>query len=132
MADILRQEGKFKESIDYFMKVTEKEPSYDIYAQMGDCAEKLNEIDLAIDYYTEALLLKPNEIRIMFRLILAYYSINEPEKAIAISQNIDQTISQLQNDRENLSEEEKNNLDETNKMISDIKKVLSELLDTEL
>ena len=132
MADIFRQEDNYESSLLYFKKVSEKEPSYDIFAQMGDCAEKLNDINLAIDYYNEALILRPTEIKIMFRLVLAYYSVNEPEKAITVSQNIDNTMIQMQNQRDLLSDEEKINLDETNKMISDIKKVLSELLGTEL
>ena len=87
-ADIFQQESDFENALLFFKKVIEKNPSYDVLAQMGDCCEKLDDIDTAIDYYIQAIQLRPNDIRIMFRLILAYYSINEPDKAIELSHQI--------------------------------------------
>ena len=131
-ADIFQQESDFENALLFFKKVIEKNPSYDVLAQMGDCCEKLDDIDTAIDYYIQAIQLRPNDIRIMFRLILAYYSINEPDKAIELSHQIDHIITQMQENKESLSEEERIDLEETNKMINNIKKVLSELLGTDL
>ena len=106
--------------------------SYDISGQSGDIYEKLENYNSAITYYEKSLALKPDEIRVMFRLILAYYSVNKNDKALELSFKIDELITELSEKKDSITESQLKDLEETINMINNIKKMLSDLLNTNL
>ena len=131
-AEILRQEDNYEQALVEFLRVVEIDESYDIYAQIGDIYEKLDNYNSAITYYEKSLALKPDEIRVMFRLILAYYSVNKNDKALELSFKIDELITELSEKKDSITESQLKDLEETINMINNIKKMLSDLLNTNL
>ena len=64
--------GSFKEAKEYFLKALEQEKSADLYVDLGNATASLGEYDAAIEAFSNALTLEPNNGEIMFHIGSVY------------------------------------------------------------
>ena len=95
---------------------------------LGDCYEKLCRFAESVDCYEHAFVLEKYSIRVVFRLIMAYYNVGENEKATSIIREIEEAYSVLQVNPD-LNMPESSALTETYNWIESLRQIVKEKLD---
>lgn len=130
LAELLMQEENYEESLAQYKEAFSLEPdNAEFPAIIGDLYERIDRMDQAAVFYEKAHDLKKNDVKILFRLLLAYYAINQPEKAYSLSEEIMHLTDRFTQSDQELTEQERKEIEEANYMIDTLKKLLQELMD---
>ena len=94
-------------------------------------ASQNTDYNTAISYYDRALSIDIYNVKLTFKLILAHFNSGNQEKAVDMIKQLDETTLQV-DDIENISEENRKELEQTREIIDKLKTILKKSLNEEL
>lgn len=103
----------------------------DVLVLLGDLASQNSDYNTAISYYEQALSTDIYNVKLTFKLILAHFNSGDQEKAVNMIGQLDETTLQIDN-VEDISEENRKELEQTKEIIDKLKKILKEGLNEDL
>ena len=98
---------------------------------VGVLASQNSDYNTAISYYEQALSTDIYNVKLTFKLILAHFNSGDQEKAVNMIGQLDETTLQIDN-VEDISEENRKELEQTKEIIDKLKKILKEGLNEDL
>ncbi len=131
LGEIKYNNGSYDEAYTYLEQALVYDAdNSDILTLMGDIQMRNMEFDKAVISYEKALEINPYDVKRIFKLILAHYNAGDQEQATALIQDLDETTLQL-NDLSGISEENRVEMEETKKMLDNLRAILRNALDEE-
>lgn len=110
-----------------------KSDNHEVLVLLGDLASQEADYETAIVYYERALSVNSYEVKLIFKLILAHFNSGNQEKAVSLIKQLDLDEATLQIDNiEEISEENRKELEQTREVLDKLRKILGESLDEEL
>lgn len=108
-----------------------KPENQEVLVLLGDLASQEADYESAITYYEQALSANSYEVKLIFKLILAHFNSGNQEKAVSLIKQLDEATLQIDNIEE-ISEENRKELEQTREVIDKLRKILGESLNEEL
>ena len=129
LGECLMQEDNFREAYDAYKHALEMDTeNVDLLATLGDICEKLDRMPDAADYYARAHELRKFDIKLIFRLLLAYYATGQTDKAEQLSAEINRLTAMIEGDVPGMTEQEKEEIRGASTMVESLKRMLHEIL----
>lgn len=133
LAEMLMQEENYEESFAEYKKASDLDPeNVELLASLGDLSERMDRMEEAVRFYEKAHEQKKYDVKILFRLLLGYYAINQPDKAMQLSDEITLLTDKLQETNSDLTADEKREIEEATAMVETIKKLLQEIMENKI
>ncbi|MEG1586489.1 MAG: tetratricopeptide repeat protein [Bacteroidales bacterium] len=133
LAELLMQEENYEESFKEYLQASLLEPeNVELLASLGDLCERMDRMEEAVGFYEKAHEKKKYDVKILFRLLLGYYAINQPNKALQLSDEISALTEKINEDETDLTEDEKKEIEEATQMVETIKKLLQEIMENKI
>ncbi len=100
----------------------------DIFISLGDIGEKLDLMEEAVDHYEQAHRLRKYDIKVCFRLLLAYYTTEQTEKALHLSKEINELIEKSKNNDITISAYEREEIIAASQAVDSLRNILNDII----
>lgn len=123
LGELKMNEGTYDEAYRYLMEAYEIDPhNVEVLIFLGDILAQDNPGE-AVSFYEKALEVNPYDVKLIFRLIMAYYNAGNEEKTVELIKHLDETTLKI-DDIDEILEGNKWELRQTREMLEKLKDIL--------
>ena len=129
LANLYLEIPEYEKAYDSFKRaLILKGKDAEIFISLGDIGEKLDLMQEAVEHYESARRLRKYDIKICFRLLLAYYTTEQTDKALILSKEINELIEKSKNNDITISAYDREEIIAASQAVDSLRNILNDII----